>query len=120
MGVVVSNLLFIYFNFNFCGSFIYNCLDSDNHEPQSYFVFRTEENKFAILEETLILLFSSILYIALILLFDYKIFSRLYQCGFNIIVGTGDIYKDDNEDPDIAAEREKVEEAKSHPSNYIL
>lgn len=35
-------------------------------------------------------------------------------------MGTGANYKDDNEDPDIGVEREKVEEAKSRPSNYIL
>lgn len=71
-----------------------------------------------ILEETLFLMFSSILYIALIFLFDYKIFARLYQFGFNKVVGTGIGYKDDNEDPDVGGERDKVDAAKNRSCNY--
>lgn len=72
------------------------------------------------LEDTLFLLFSSLLYITLILLFDYKVFARLYQMGFNKIVGTGIGYKDDNEDPDIGGERDKVDAAKSRSCKYNL
>lgn len=56
----------------------------------------------------------------LIFLFDYKIFARLYQFGFNKILGTGVGYKEDNEDPDIGGERDKVDAAKSRSSNYTL
>lgn len=52
------------------------------------------------------------------LLFDYKIFARLYQFGFNIIVGTGINDIDDNDDPDIGAERDKVDAFKKNLSNY--
>lgn len=69
------------------------------------------------LEDFLFLLFSSILYITIILLFDYKVFARLYQLIFNQIVGTGVGFKDDNEDPDIGNERDKVDAAKCHSSN---
>lgn len=69
------------------------------------------------MEGTLYLLFSSLLYIAIILLFDYKVFAYLYQLGFNLIYGTGIVYKDDNEDPDIGGERDKVDAAKSHSCN---
>lgn len=70
------------------------------------------------MEETLYLLFSSILYIAIILLFDYKIFARLYQFVFNTIVGTGIGYKKDDEDPDVGGERDKVDAAKSRSCNF--
>lgn len=56
----------------------------------------------------------------IILLFDYKIFARLYQCGFNKIVDPGVIDKDDNEDPDIVIERNKVYDAKNRSSNFNL
>lgn len=69
------------------------------------------------MEDTLFLFFSSILYITIILLFDYKVFAHLYQMIFNKIVGTGIGYKDDNEDPDIGGERDKVDAAKSCSSN---
>lgn len=65
------------------------------------------------MEQTLFLLFSSILYIAIILLFDYKIFARLYQFCFNKIIGTDVGYKGDFEDPDIGDERDKVDAAKN-------
>ncbi|XP_060852919.1 phospholipid-transporting ATPase ABCA3-like isoform X2 [Rhopalosiphum padi] len=86
-------------------------------ERKSYFVFKSDKNPNGILEETLFLLFSSILYIVIILLFDYKIFHRLYQFVFNEIIGTGVSYKDVNEDPDVGGERDKVDAAKTHSSN---
>ncbi|XP_026811930.1 ATP-binding cassette sub-family A member 3-like isoform X2 [Rhopalosiphum maidis] len=86
-------------------------------ERKSYFVFKSDKNPDGILEETLFLLFSSILYIVIILLFDYKIFHRLYQFAFNEIIGTGVSYKDVNEDPDVGGERDKVDAAKTHSSN---
>lgn len=51
------------------------------------------------------------------MLFDYKVFAYLYQLGFNLIYGTGIVYKDDNEDPDIGGERDKVDAAKIHSCN---
>lgn len=48
---------------------------------------------------------------------DYKIFHGLYQFVFNKIIGTGDSYKDVNEDPDVGGERDKVDAAKTHSSN---
>lgn len=86
-------------------------------ERKSYFVFKSRENQNGILEETLFLLFSSILYITIILLIDYKIFHRLYQFVFNKIIGTGDSYKDVNEDPDVGGERDKVDAAKTHSND---
>jgi hypothetical protein len=38
--------------------------------------------------------------------------------GFNKIIGSGIGYKDENEDPDIGGERDKVDAAKSHSSNF--
>lgn len=84
---------------------------------KSYFVFKSDKNPYGILEETLFLLFSSILYTSIILLFDYKIFHRIYQFVFNKIIGTGVSYKDMNEDPDVGGERDKVDAAKSLSNN---
>lgn len=85
---------------------------------QNYFEFKSDKNKSGILEESLFLLFSSILYIVIVLLFDYKIFARLYQLSFNAIVGSGEGYKDDNEDPDVGGERDKVDAAKTQSGKY--
>lgn len=63
-------------------------------------------------------MFSSLLYILLILLFDCKIFLRIYQCGFNTIVASDRTDKDDNEDPDIGMERDKVNDAKNQSGDY--
>lgn len=98
--------------------FLIEFLGTDASKPKSYFVFKSEENASGILEETLFLLFSSVLYIAIIFLFDYKIFARLYQFCFNKVVGTGIGYKDDNEDPDVGGERDKVDAAKNRSCNY--
>lgn len=95
----------------------FNILDPNVSERKSYFVFKSDENPNAILEETLLLLFSSILYISIILFFDYKIFHRLHQFVFNKIIGTGVSYKDMNEDPDVGGERDKVDAAKTCSSN---
>jgi len=59
------------------------------------------------------------LYISILLLFDYKIFNRLYQYAFNKIIGTGVSYRDVNEDPDVGSERDRVNTAKNHPSILI-
>ncbi|VVC36008.1 Hypothetical protein CINCED_3A013120 [Cinara cedri] len=80
----------------------------------NYFEFQSNQNPDGILDQIFYMLSSSVLYIAIILLFDYKIFARLYQLGFNLIYGTGVVYKDDNEDPDIGGERDKVDAAKMH------
>lgn len=88
-------------------------------ERKSYFVFKSDEDPNGILEETLFLLFSSILYIFIILLFDNKIFHRLYQSIFNKIYDTGVSYRDINEDPDVGSERKKVGAAKTQPSNKL-
>ncbi|XP_025190796.1 ATP-binding cassette sub-family A member 3-like isoform X2 [Melanaphis sacchari] len=93
------------------------CKNYSDFERKSYFVFKSNENPDGILEETLFLLFSSILYIAIILLFDYKIFHQIYQFVFNKIIGTGVSYKDVNEDPDVGGERDKVDAAKTHSNN---
>lgn len=95
-------------------------LDSNNSKQKYYFVFKSDENELGILEETLFLLFSSILYIVIILLFDYKIFARIYMFGFNKIVGTGVSYKSDNEDPDVSRERDKVNADKIRPRISII
>jgi len=95
----------------------FNILDAIFSERKSYFVFKSDKNPNGILEETLFLLFSSILYISIILLFDYKIFHRLHQFVFNKIIGTGVSYKDMNEDPDVGGERDKVDAAKTCSSN---
>jgi len=95
----------------------FNILDPIYSERKSYFVFKSSENPNGILEETLFLLFSSIVYIIIILLIDYKIFHRLYQFVFNKIIGTGKSYRDVNEDPDVGGERDKVDAAKTHSSN---
>eukprot|EP00102_Acyrthosiphon_pisum_P016671 XP_008187710.2 PREDICTED: ATP-binding cassette sub-family A member 1-like [Acyrthosiphon pisum] len=84
---------------------------------KSYFVFKSDEDPNGILEETLFLLLSSILYISVILLFDFKIFHRLYQYVFNKIYGTGVSYRDVNEDPDVSSERDKVNAAKTHSNS---
>lgn len=97
----------------------FNILDAYGSKPKSYFVFKSEKNPYGILEETLFLFFSSILYISIILLFDYKIFNWLYQYAFNIIIGTGDSYRDVNEDPDVGSERDRVNAAKNHSSILI-
>lgn len=113
LPLTISFFFFVNFYIIFSGS-----IDS---KQKSYFVFASDENKSGILKETLFLLFSSILYIAIILLFDYKVFARLYQFGFNQIVGTGVGYKGDFEDPDVGDERDKVDAAKSKNScNYIF
>lgn len=78
---------------------------------KKYFKFKSNENPFGMLEETLLLFFSSILYISIILLFEYKIFARLYQLGFNSIVGTDVDNKDNFEDPDVSVERDHVKAA---------
>ncbi|XP_060873175.1 phospholipid-transporting ATPase ABCA3-like isoform X2 [Metopolophium dirhodum] len=89
------------------------CKSAIFSERKSYFVFKSDKNPNGILEETLFLLFSSILYISIILFFDYKIFHRLHQFVFNKIIGTGVSYKDMNEDPDVGGERDKVDAAKT-------
>lgn len=58
------------------------------------------------------------MYILLILLFDYKVFSRIYQCGFNTIVASNHTDRDDNEDPDVTREKDKVNEAKNQTGDY--
>lgn len=93
-------------------------LGSIDSKSKSYFVFPSKGNDFGILEETLYLFFSSILYLVIILLFDYKIFARLYQLVFNTILGTGIGYKNDDEDPDVGGERDKVDAAKSRSCNF--
>ncbi|CAH1731091.1 unnamed protein product [Aphis gossypii] len=93
------------------------CEDINSSKPKSYFVFKSKKNPNGILEETLFLFFSSILYISILLLFDYKIFNRLYQYAFNKIIGTGVSYRDVNEDPDVGSERDRVNAAKNHPNN---
>ncbi|KAL5235297.1 hypothetical protein ACI65C_002707 [Semiaphis heraclei] len=93
------------------------CKNAIYSERKSYFVFKSDKNPNGILEETLFLLFSSILYISIILLFDYKIFHRLYQFVFNKIIGTGISYKEMNEDPDVGGERDKVDAAKTLSNN---
>lgn len=104
---MVINLCLI-LNLNFLGS------------TKSYFVFKSDENKNGILEESLFLFFSSILYITIILLYDFKIFTRSYQYGCNVIYGTGTGYKENNEDPDISEEKAKVDSEKTHPCNYVI
>lgn len=59
------------------------------------------------------------LYITIILLFDYKIFACIYQYGSIAIFGTGIGDKEVNEDPDISTERNKVNDAKTRPRNYL-
>lgn len=98
--------------------FYFNVLGCTDSKLKSYFVFKSDENQSGILEETLFLFFNSILYITIILFFDYKIFFRLYQYGFNAIVGTGIGFKEDTEDPDINGERDKVSAAKTK-CNYL-
>ncbi|XP_026821418.1 ATP-binding cassette sub-family A member 3-like [Rhopalosiphum maidis] len=93
------------------------CTDAIGSKPKSYFVFKSDKNPYGILEETLFLFLSSILYISIILLFDYKIFPLLYQYAFNKIIGTGESYRDVNEDSDVSKERDKVNVAKTHPNN---
>ncbi|XP_050548488.1 uncharacterized protein LOC126910146, partial [Daktulosphaira vitifoliae] len=88
------------------------CSGSDSKMKQ-YFEFASKNNSYAILEELLFLIFSSLIYIAFILLMDYKVFSTCYQFIFNKIVGSGESYKDDNEDPDVGGERDKVDAAKA-------
>jgi len=80
-------------------------------------VFASDENEFGILEETLFLLSSSILYITIVLLFDYKVFARLYQLILNTFIGTGDSYRDDSEDSDVSDEKDKVDAAKIKSSS---
>lgn len=113
-------LHFFFVFFFTCWLFIWNVLDSANFKPKSFFVFRTDENKYAILEETLFLLFSSILYIVLLVLIEYRIFARLHHFGFNIIVGTGVGYKSKDEDPDVGLERDRVKAAVSRSSYNII
>ncbi|XP_050530373.1 phospholipid-transporting ATPase ABCA3-like isoform X2 [Daktulosphaira vitifoliae] len=92
------------------------CSGSDSKMKQ-YFEFASKHNSYAILEELLFLIFSSLIYIAFILLMDYKVFSTCYQFIFNKIVGSGESYKDDNEDPDVGGERDKVDAAKARVYN---
>lgn len=68
------------------------------------------------MEETLFLFFSSILYISILLLFDYKVFANLYRFCFNAIVGTDIDYKGDFEDPDVCNEKARVDSAKTKHS----
>lgn len=72
-----------------------------------------EDYRVGILKETLMIGFSSLLFIILILLLEYKIFARLYQFIFNKFIGTSISYKDENEDPDIRGERDQVNTAKN-------
>lgn len=97
--------------------FIFLLLGSVDSKQIYYFEFKSKANPDGILEEVLYLLFSGFLYIIIIMLFDYKIFASLQQLGFNLIYGTGIVYKDDNEDPDIGGERDKVDAAKIHSCN---
>lgn len=92
----------------------FNFLGNNNRKLLNYFVFKSEENKYGILEETLCLLFSSILYIVLILFFEYKIFERLYHFSFDKKVDIYNTGVKDSEDPDINDERHKVDVAKKH------
>lgn len=93
-------------NFTFLGS-----IDSNT---KSYFVFASDENKYGILEETLFLFFSSALYMAIILLFDYKVFARLYQLFLNKIIGTDIGYTDESIDPNVKDEKNRVNLAKNN------
>lgn len=95
------------------------CIGFDESKQKSYFVFKSNENKNGILEETLFLIFSSVLYITIVLLFDYKIFARIHQYGSNVIFGTSIGDKEINEDPDIIDEKKKVDAAKTRFSNYL-
>jgi len=97
----------------------FKIVDAIGSKPKSYFVFKSDKNPYGILEETLFLFLSSILYISIILLSDYKIFHLLYQYAFNKIIGTGESYRDVNEDPDVSKERDKVNAAKTHPSTLL-
>lgn len=73
------------------------------------------------MEETLFLFFSSTLYIAILLLFDYKVFANMYQFCFNAIVGTDIGYKGDFEDPDVSNEKSRVDSAKmKHTCNITF
>lgn len=85
---------------------------------QKYFEFRSNENPYGMLEETLLLFFSSILYITIIFLFEHKIFTRLYQLGFNSIAGIDVDNINNFEDPDVTVERDyvKVARTRSHSS----
>lgn len=83
----------------------------------SFFEFKSDKNPYGILEETIFLLFSSVLYMVLILLFEYKIFARLYQFRFNKTVEINDattICNENIQDPDIDDERKKVDFTKKH------
>lgn len=81
-------------------------------------MFKSAENQYGILEETLFLFFSSILYLTIILLLDYKIIDHVYQYLFNAIYGTDIGTKEDDEDSDIIDEKNKVEAAKTRPCYY--
>ncbi|XP_050431314.1 phospholipid-transporting ATPase ABCA3-like isoform X2 [Adelges cooleyi] len=88
------------------------CSGSADFKPKKYFEFASTENPDGILSELLFLIFSSLIYYFFILLMDYKVFARMYQFIFNTIVGSGVSYKDDDEDPDVGGERDKVDAAK--------
>lgn len=92
-------------------------LDGFKSEKLRFFVFSSESNNFGILEETLYLFFSSVLYIAIILLLEHKLFARAYQCYLNMFIGTDVEYEDDCEDSDINDERNKVHSAINNDSS---
>lgn len=100
------NIFFFWFDFYF------NVIGSKDYKRKNYFVFASNENEFGILEETLFLLSSSILYITIVLLFDYKVFACLYQLILNTFIGTGDNYRNNSEDSDVTDEKDKVDAAK--------
>lgn len=84
---------------------------------ESYFQFKSDNNPYGMLEETLFLLLSGVLFAAIILLFDYKIFARILQWGLNLIVGTEIGEQDHHEDPDVGVERDNVKAAKTRFCN---
>lgn len=109
--------------FFFYALFKYSCffLGNRSSDQYNYFVLPSEENKnHGILEETLFLLFSSIIYVAIILLFDYKVFGRVYQYFFNTVIGTDIGYKGDIKDLNVCDERYIVDAASTdNLCNYV-
>lgn len=57
---------------------------------------------------------------AIISLFDYKVFARLYQYCFNKIAGTDPGYKGDFIDPDVDKEIARVDAAKNNFSSNLI
>jgi len=114
--VCKGKFLFFFFLFFISNINNFNIL-AIGSKRKNYFVFKSDEDPNGILEESLFLLLSSILYISIILLFDYKIFHPLYWYLFHKIYGAGVSYRDVNEDPDVGSERDKVNAAKTHSSN---